>query len=650
MQVVKKSQINKLKKQNQRLIQPKIKKPKLKRQTHLGLKIFLLLIIIIFCSVIAFCFYIAFNAPNFDSSLLYKKQSTIILNNKNEEVARLGSENREIVSYNALPQVLVDAIIATEDSRFYQHNGFDIARFLKAVSGHLEGNDAAGGASTITMQLSKNAFTSTESNGIQGIIRKFTDIYMSIFKIEKEYTKDEIIEIYANYPYLGGGAYGVEMASKTYFGKDVNNLSLPEAALIAGLFNAPDDNDPYKHLNNAENRRNEVLNLMYKHGYITKEEMTDAESISVASLLSKNNTLTNTYQDFIDTLVEDVISDTGLNPYSTSMVIYSTLDDSVQKSVNNVMNNPNNFKDKIIQTGIAITDSSNGAVLGIGAGRNKSGLMQYNFATMIKRHPGSAIKPFMDYGPLFEFNGATPNNILYDTPYTYSNGTTINDADRQYMGAMTIKEALAQSRNIPALKAFQQVDKNKIASYVHSFGIDYGDTLYESCAIGGFNGVSPLQMSAAYGAYARGGIYIAPYTYTKIIYRDSNEEYNKNIKKSRVCSEQTAKYINDILTYAINKGILGTLDIGSTVVAGKTGTSTVGIDAINQYHLDDSAIMDSWACLYSKEYSVAIWYGYDTISTNYYMKPIDGTLGRRRIAKKLAKELFQTGSKLITSD
>jgi penicillin-binding protein 1A len=650
MQVIKKNKIKQLKKQNNYVKINKVKKPKLKSQSHLGLKIILTIIIILFGSFLAFCMYIAFNAPSFDSSLLYKKQSTIILNNKNQEIARLGSENRELVSYNDLPQVLVDAIVATEDSRFFEHNGFDVARFMKAVTGHLEGNDAAGGASTLTMQLSKNAFTSTETDGVKGIIRKFTDIYMAVFKIEKEYSKEDIIEIYANYPYLGGGSYGVEMASKTYFGKDVNELSLPEAALIAGLFNAPDDNDPYKHLDNAENRRNEVLNLMYKHGYITKEELEDAESISVASLLSQNNTLSNTYQDFIDTLVADIISDTGLNPYATSMVIYSTLDTSVQTAVNSAMNNPNNFKDKVIQAGIAITSSDSGAVLGIGAGRNKSGVRQYNFATMIKRHPGSAIKPFMDYGPLFEYNGATPNTVLYDTPYTYSNGTIINDADRHYMGAMTIKEALAQSRNIPALKAFQQVDKTKIANYVHSFGINYGDTLYESCAIGGFNGVSPLQMSAAYGAYARGGIYIAPYTYTKIIYRDSNEEYNKNIKKTRVCSEQTAKYINDILTYAINKGILCTLDIGSTVVAGKTGTSTVGIDAINQYHLDDSAIMDSWACLYSKEYSVAIWYGYDTISNTYYMKPIDGTLGRRRIAKKLAKELFQTGSKLVTSD
>lgn len=630
-----------------------IKKRKKKNaQRYLLLKLFLCVFIVVFIAVVSFGIYIVINAPEFDESLLYTKQSTIILDKNELQIARLGSENREVVDYRYLPQVLVDAVVATEDSRFFQHNGFDIARFMKAVSGHLEGNTGAGGASTITMQLSKNAFTSTEASGIEGVIRKFTDIYLSIFKIEKNYSKEELLEIYVNYPYLGNGCYGVEMASKSYFGKSVRDLSLPEAALIAGLFNAPGDNDPYQHLNNAEKRKNEVLDLMYKHGYISYDAMEDAKLISVASLLDTNKSNENKYQDFIDTLVENVKADTGLNPYDTPMIIYSTLDSNVQRTINSVMTDTSLFRDRhdkldsIIQAGIAITDSQNGAILGIGAGRNKSGAMQYNFATMIKRHPGSAIKPFMDYGPLFEYNGAHPDNTILDTPYTYSNGTPIYDADREYKGEMTIKEALAQSRNIPALRAFQQVDKNKIANYVHSFGIDYGPELYEACSIGGFNGVSPLEMSAAYGAYARGGYYIEPYAYTKIVYRDSNEIYNKNIKKIKVCSQQTARYINDILTYAIDQGALGSLNKARTQVAGKTGTSTIGKEAIRAFKINDSAIMDSWACMYSYEYSIALWYGYDKINSKNYMLPMTGTLGRRRISRKLSAALFQTNSKL----
>ena len=151
---------------------------------------------------------------------MYRKEASILLDKDGKEFARLGTENREAVTYDDLPQVLIDAIVATEDSRFFQHNGVDLARFTKAVVGQLLGHSDAGGGSTLTMQVVKNSYTSTESSGIEGIIRKFTDIYMSIFKIEKDYTKREIIEFYVNSPYLGGGTYGVQMASEVYFGKD----------------------------------------------------------------------------------------------------------------------------------------------------------------------------------------------------------------------------------------------------------------------------------------------------------------------------------------------------------------------------------------------------------------------------------------------
>ena len=428
---------------------------------------------------------------------------------------------------------------------------------------------------------------------------------------------------------------------------DVGDLTIPEAAVIAGLFNAPSSYDPFHNIEAAEQRKNQVLELMHRHGYIDDQQLEDAKNITVASLLDTTKE-TNEYQDFIDTVVDEIIEETGLNPYTTPMVIYTTLDTKVQNTINKIMKNNKNFKDKTIQAGIAITSSKDGSILGIGGGRHKSGARQYNYATMIKRHPGSSIKPFMDYGPLFEFNGATPSTPIEDAPYTYSNGAPILNADRTYAGMMTIKEALAQSRNVPALKAFQQVSKKKIANYVHSFGIDYGSELYESAAIGAFNGVSPLEMSAAYGAYARGGYYIKPYAYKKIIYRDTNEEYVRNVKKTKVCSETTAKYINDILTYAINQGALGSLNHARTQVAGKTGTSTMGGEAIRKYRMDPSAIMDSWACMYSKEYSIAIWYGYDKLSHKHYMLPWDGTVGRRTLAAKLSAVLFQTNSRLLT--
>ena len=200
------------------------------------------------------------------------------------------------------------------------------------------------------------------------------------------------------------------------------------------------------------------------------------------------------------------------------------------------------------------------------------------------------------------------------------------------------------------MKIFQQVDKKKIADYVHAFGIDYGDNLYESASIGAFDGVSPLTMSAAYGTYARGGIYIEPYSYTRIIYRDNNEAVEKTYKKERVCSEKTAKYINEILLYAVKTGkILGTLDVGKSEVAGKTGTTTISKSKTDALGISEYAIMDSWACLYSHDYSIALWYGYDGVTSEYYMLNYDGTLGRRRIMKKLVKQVISGDNKLLTS-
>ena len=267
------------------------------------------MLFLIFCLTIGIIFtlYVIINSPKFDTSNLYSKEASVLLDKNGNEFARLGTENRELVNYEELPQVLVDAIVATEDSRYFQHNGVDLARFTKAVIGQLMGRSDAGGGSTLTMQVVKNAYTSTVSGGIQGIIRKFTDIYMSVFKVEKSYTKEQIIEFYVNIPYLGSGSYGVEQASQIYFNKSVDELSLVEAATIAGLFQAPDAFDPYKYPTKAENSRNIVLNLMCRHGYITEQQRDLAKSIPLESTLNSSSKSVNKYQGFVDTVVMEII-------------------------------------------------------------------------------------------------------------------------------------------------------------------------------------------------------------------------------------------------------------------------------------------------------------------------------------------------------
>ena len=573
--------------------------------------------IILLSLFLVFMLYIVITAPKFDENELYNKEATIIYDANGDEIAKIGSEKRELVTYDELPQVLVDAIVATEDSRFFQHNGFDLPRFLKASFGQLTGNSAAGGASTLTMQVVKNTFTSTESKGLKGIIRKFTDIYMSIFKVEKNYTKEEIIEFYVNAPWLGNNTYGIEQACQMYFGKSVRDLTLAEASLMAGLFQAPSTYNPFNNPDAATKRRNTVLKLMVKHGYITEEEADLANSISVESLLTtKASESANAYQGFIDTVIEDVKEKTGNDPYNTPMLIYSTMEKDAQDVINNLYAGEYyTWINDVIQAGIAITSVKDGSVVAVGAGRNRVGERQFNYATMINRHPGSTAKPFFAYGPYLEYNNGNTGSIFFDEPMTYSDGTPLKNADGNYQGMMTMKTALYKSRNIPAIQAFQQLDKEKVSTFVHNLGIDYGDTLYESAAIGGFNGMSPLSMSAAYAAFARGGEYIEPYTFTKIVYRQDDRTIEPKVEKMRAMSEETAYMMNYMLTYAGANGVGGKINVSGTDVAAKTGTSTVDKKALEQYNLPDSTSMDNWVAVYSPDYSISLWYGYKELSS-----------------------------------
>ena len=243
---------------------------------------------------IGFCYYIVKSAPEYDINQMFEKEASRVFSSEGDLIATLGTEQRQKVSYYELPQVLIDAIIATEDSRFFQHNGFDAPRFLKASFSQVLGR-GGGGASTLTMQLSKLAFTDFVSEGFDGIVRKFTDIYMAVFKMEKNLTKEEIIEYYVNTPCMGGNIYGVQQASQYYFGKDVKDLNLVEAAQIAGMFQSPNGYNPYVNPNDANDRKNTVLYLMKRHGYISEEQYNAGKAVKIADMLSHSTTATNEY-------------------------------------------------------------------------------------------------------------------------------------------------------------------------------------------------------------------------------------------------------------------------------------------------------------------------------------------------------------------
>lgn len=622
------------------------KKNTSKKDRSLFKKIITIILIVGIVGVLAvtvFLGFIVITAPEFDEGALAIKDQTVLYDLDGNVMATLGTEKRESVAYDELPQVLIDAIIATEDSRFFQHNGVDLLRFIKATLLQLTGKDEAGGASTLTMQTVKNNLTkkdAVENNTIKKIIRKFQDVYLSVFKVEKEYSKEQILEFYVNDNYLGGSYYGVEEASKYYFGKSVSELTLPEASVIAGLFQLPGKNNPYKNIEGATKRRRLVLQYMVNHNYITKEEKELAEKVPIESLLVGDSTTENPYQGYIDTVVEEVIDKTGDNPYTVPMKIYTTMERSIQDGINSALNNNNAWywRQDDTTAGVAVVNVETGAVAAVGAGRNKTGERVFNNATQAKKQPGSTAKPIFDYGPGIEFSNFSTYTVFVDEPWTYTNGPSVNNWDGRFIGLNTAKTHLMQSRNIPALKAFQRIGPKNSQKFAYSLGLDVAlndssenyriinentgldNTINEAYAIGGVaEGFTPLEMAVAYSGFASGGYFTESHSVTKIEYRETGEVEEFKYARERVMKDSTAYIINNILESAVSGGgFAGGAAVRGSHVAAKTGTSNFDEATMKAKGLPDYAVNDLWTIAYTSQYSVAVWYGYDKITSTSF--------------------------------
>lgn len=619
------------------------------------LLICMVLAVLIILACTAFAFYIVKNAPKFDPNKLYQQEASIIYAKDGTIMTKLGTEKREKITYDELPEVLVDAIVATEDSRFFQHNGFDLPRFLKASVKQVL-TRSGGGASTITMQVVKNNFTSTD----QTITRKFTDIYMAIFQVEKNYTKQEIIEFYVNAPYLGSGAYGVEQACQTYFGKSAKDINLAEAAMIAGLFQAPNAYDPRQHPEKAEERRKQVLYLMERHGYISKEEKEAAEKMDVESLLYTTPSQEKTdYQAFIDTVVAEVVQNTksaqypdGMDPYVIPMEIYTTMDREKQEHINSIMSGESfKWENDVVDAGIMVLDNKTGEIVAVGAGRHRSGERQYNTATMINKQIGSTAKPLYDYAPGIEYQNWGTYKLFMDEEYGYTGGNGISNWDRKYNGLLTMRDALAQSRNIPALKAFQQNKNSNIKSFVTNLGLHpqlENNIVHEAHALGGYTGESPLSMATAYAAFGNGGYYITPHSYRKIVLRDTGKTIEPKVEKKRVMSEETAWMMSSLLQSATS-GLYNQANLGNGIVYGaKTGTSNYSETTIKQWGFGADAVNDLWVNSVSPDYAISVWYGYQKIVKGYTSNSY--TASHRRLFQAVAKGVYKAGSNWTKPD
>ena len=639
------------KKTNQKETKPQKEKKKKKS----GWRIFQwFLLFCCFCfiagviAVIAFCSYIVKNAPEFKPEALYSSEPSKVYGLDNKLIATLGTENRDIITYSELPEVFINALIATEDSQFFQHNGIDLGRFFVASVKQVLGQHDAGGASTLTMQLSKNTYTSKEDEGIDGIIRKFTDVYVAVFKIEPTYTKEQIIEFYANTNMLGS-RYGVEAASQLYFKKSAKDMNVAEAALLAGMFQAPNAYNPLYHPEAAEKRRKLVLYYMHRHGYITDEEYDIAAKMTVEKIVkakddndtSSADEIDDVYRSAIDVVVEEVKKVTGQDPRQVSMNIYTTIDPKLQKHVGNIMTGKNyKWENSKVQAGIAVINVKNGTIVAVGGNRNNKNNGVRNHATYEKMNLqiGSTAKPLYDYAPAIEYLNWSTGTVIADEKITYSDGTSINNWDGKFNGFNTIRTQLKLSRNIPALKTFQKVDKEKINNFVKSLGLHPESNLHEAHSIGGYNGENPLRMAAAYAAFANGGYYTEPHIVSKIVFTGSGESKIISKNTTQVMSSSTAYMITSILqdaaAYGIDSGSYG--NINGVKYAGKTGTTNYPPDIIKKYKMPYNAVNDYWAVGYNTEYSIAIWYGYDSNNDGY-----------NRVGSKQHTRLFQAVAKGI---
>lgn len=589
------------------------------------------------------------DAPELKESNLQMPQSTRIYDDDGKQVDTLfQEENRINVSIDEVPDVMKAAIISIEDKRFYDHNGIDWRRLLGAARSNIKNGWGAEGGSTLTQQVIKRTVLSPEKT----LKRKVQEAWLAL-KLEKKYSKDEILELYLNNVYYGHGAYGIKTAAVTYFGEeDLSQLSISQAALLAGLPNSPSATDPFKHPDKAEERRDKVLQSMVDNGFINKEEVAKAKEELVADIILKEEEKQandNPYNAYVDAVYDQLVKEEKIVSeeefFQGGLEIYTHLDSDAQQATYDLLHSENiAYPDDDFEAGISLVDTETGAIKAIGGGRNFKAIRYSNYGSNIKHHPGSTIKPILDYGPAIEHLKWSTSHILTDEPYEYSDGTPINEWDGKYWGSVSIRRALEWSRNIPALKAFQAVGADKAQAFAAGVGIEI-DPIYESAAIGGFDGVSPLQMAAAYAAFGNGGTYNEPSAVKKVVF-PNGKEWEPNVISEKAMEDYTAYMITDMLKTVMASGTGMQANIEGIPVAGKTGSTNIDQTDREKYGIADG-LRDSWFSGYTTEYSLTVWTGYPSMKNEngdvQYIK-YDGT---QDIAKHLFRELM---SEVSSSD
>ena len=635
----KKQPKNRKKGENGKKAKFSVRHPKLMLAIKICIILFLLLCVI-GAGIIAGMFFGLFG-DDFEitkEELQIGASNSVVVDKDGAVVANLsGDEKRKVITLEDMADYLPKAYVAIEDERFYKHNGVDLKRTAGAIMKTLLGNSSYGG-STITQQLVKNITKDDESKGLAGIFRKVKE-WAKAYQVERMVSKDQILELYLNILYVGGegNLHGVELGAEYYFNKSAKDLDLAECAFMAGINHSPSRYNPFdESLDNDEiikNRTLTVLQKMKELGYIENQEEYDAAVAKVeAGLTFTKGTMSTgtTYSYHTDAAIEQVIDQVMEEKqisrqlaenyvYSSGLTIYSTVDSTIQTRIEEETakdkyiksgrdkNEDGTLKNEHTQAAFVIIDYKTGNVIGVSGGLGEKTAQGLNRATQSTRQPGSAIKPIADIAPALQEKIITAATV-YDDVYTDFNGYTPKNDNQDYDGLQNIRYIIAKSKNVPEVKIMRELTPKKSIEYLRNFGISSLVTAEDNpkhndeslpLAIGGItNGISPLEMAAAYAAIANDGEYITPTFYTKVVDSSGNTVLTPKQEKRRVISEQNAYITKSILQEPVKSGGTATYcSISGIDVAAKTGTT------------DNSN--DRWLCGFTPYYAAACWFGYD---------------------------------------
>lgn len=517
--------------------------------------------------------------------------SVVFLDRFGTEIGRRGIRSDDSVALDQMPDYLIKATLATEDRRFYDHFGIDIVGTLRALASNAQGDNSTQGGSSLTQQLAKNLFLSSERT----FERKIIEAYLAIW-LEWHYSKDEILKLYFDRAYMGGGNFGVTAAAEFYFGKRVQDINLAEAAMLAGMFKAPTRYAPHVDLAAARGRANLVLSNLVASGFLTEGQVTAARRHPAAPVDRTADVNSPNY--FLDWAFEEaklLIDQTGTP--GNNFVVRTTIDTTLQKyaedSITSVVRDQGE-QYKVSQAAMVVTDTE-GAIRAM-VGGTDYGKSQFNRAIVSTRQPGSSYKPFV-YAEAFEQLGLKPSDTISDRPVCIGDWCPQNYG-RSYKGQVSLQSAFAASINTVPVTLSIKTGRDTIAALSHRMGLRADYPVTRSLALG-VASVSVIDMTSSYAVFANHGLKTQAYGITRMttLSGDPVWEYDPTVGHERVLSEQTVAYMNQMMRAVVTGGTGGRAKIEGVPTLGKTGTTT--------------SYRDAWFCGFTGNYVAAVWFGND---------------------------------------